>query len=80
MIDPGNQQPVRVLLDAKSTPYIRLTVLALDQVRQVLQDNGIPFQVDPYTVSIDRKPAVAWIRIHKKSDPGQVQIVLDSVA
>lgn len=79
MVDPGNQEAVRVLLDFDRLPYIRLTVQALDQVREVLEKNNIRFQIDPYRISIDHKPAVAWIWIHRKADPEQVQTVLDSV-
>lgn len=80
MVDPGNQRTVRVALDSERKPYIQLTVAALDQVCQLLQSHAISFRVDPHTVSIDHKPAVAWIWIHKNADPARIQTVLDNAA
>lgn len=78
MIDPGTEKPVRVLVDPETGPYIRLSRLAVDQVQQLLKDHGVSFWVDQYWFSVDNRPAVGYVFINKKTDPIQVQTLLDN--
>ena len=79
MIDPGTEKPVRVLMDDETGPYIKLTLKAVDQVQQILNDHGVSFWVGHHWFSIDYKPADGYVWIHKKTDPVYVQTLLDSV-
>lgn len=80
MIDTATQKPIRVSSESPSGPYITLSVNVLDRVHKLLQENGISHWIDHQLISFDGRPAEAIINIHKKSDPHQVQALLDAVA
>ncbi len=78
MIDSSTSKPIRASTDGMSGPYIMVPVGQLDQVRKLLQANGIPHWVDHNAISVDGRPAVAVINLGKGTDPHRVQVLLDA--
>ena len=78
MIDSSTHKPIRVLEDGTAGPYIMVSVKHLEQVRELLSLNEIPYWVDHHAVSIDGKPALTVINLGRGSDPQQVQDLLDN--
>jgi hypothetical protein len=80
MTDSTTKTPIRVSNDVSTGPYIMLPKDQLDEVRRLLETNQIPFWVDHQAVSIDGKPAVVVINIGRRTNPQQVQAILDAAA
>ncbi len=57
---------------------IRVAADQVDEVRKVLDRQGIRHWADMFAVSIDGKPAVTVISLGKNHDAGRVQTVLDA--
>lgn len=58
--------------------YIRVAADQVDEVRKVLDRQGIRHWADTFAVSIDGKPAVTVISLGKNNDAARVQTVLDA--
>ena len=78
MIDSSTSKPIRVSADGTSGPYVMVPVDQLEQVRKLLQANGIPYWVDHNAISVDGRPAVAVVNLGKGTDPLRVQVLLDA--
>ncbi len=78
MIDDSTRKPIRISTDGMSGPYLMVPVRQLDQVRELLQTNGIPYWVDHSAISVDGRPAIAVINLGKRIDPHRVQALLDA--
>ncbi len=77
MIDTMTDKPLQV--DGGSYPYIMLPLSQLDTVRALLDANKISYWVDEEALSVDGEPEVIWINLSRKTDPKEVQQLLDSV-
>lgn len=80
MIDSATQKPIRVLFDAATGPYMKVTVAHLEQVRKVLEDNKISHWVSHHAISVDGRPMTTMIFIKKGTDPDRVQALFDAAA
>ena len=78
MRDAMTGQLIRVSAESASGPYISLSAHEVERVRSILEANNIPFWVDHRFVSVDGKPALAVINLGRKTDPDQVQAILDA--
>lgn len=61
-------------------PYIRVSREHLDRLRKFLEDHGVSFWVDRFAISIDGDPAMTAVHGHPRTDPRQLQDLLDTVA
>lgn len=77
MIDAQTRKPIRVLTEGTARPYIMTSVDQLDRVRELLVGHAIPHWVEPDAISLDGKPAVAFINLGSRSDADRVQSLLD---
>lgn len=80
MIDNYSQKPVKVINDELAGPYIKLSADLIDAVCAILQANNVRYWVEHQTISINGKPFVGVINLDLKSDPQQVQKLLDNAA
>jgi hypothetical protein len=80
MVDTGTEKPIRVQIDAVGGAYIKVSVNGLERLRKLLEDNAVRHWVDHYAVSVDGGPSMTMIYLHRKTDPTQVQALLDNAA
>ena len=78
MTDSSPRKHVRVST-AGAWSHIMVTVDKLDEVRNILSENDIRHWVEHNTISIDGRPAVAFVNLDKRCDPIRVQALLDAV-
>jgi hypothetical protein len=78
MTDTTTDRPIRVSVDEKSGPYIKVPVELLEKVRAVLLENEIPHWVEHIAISVDGAPAETVINIRRGTDPRRVQDLLDA--
>jgi hypothetical protein len=79
MIDSTTKQPIQVRAHDPSLPGVVVPATQLDQVRHLLEANGVRFWVDRHQISFDGLPPVAFIEIARGTDPAWVQSILDTV-
>lgn len=79
MSDATTGMPIQVSTDV-SGPYIMLPAVQVDRVRKILEVHSVPHWVDHLSISVNGKPAVGWIYLGLRTDPGAVQAILDAAA
>lgn len=79
MIDVTSRKPLRVSTDGTAGPYVMVPVSQLDEVRRLLDSNGIRYWVQEDAISLNGAPFVAVVNLGTGTDPGVVQAALDSV-
>jgi hypothetical protein len=80
MIDSATHQPIHVATDELAGSYIMLPLDQLATVRKILDANRIQYWVDRHAISVDGRPAMAFINLGRKTDPLLVQGFLDAAA
>lgn len=80
MIDASTSRPLYVSTDGDSGPYIMVPVRQIDDVRALLDANGVPYWVDEDAISLDGKPEVTVVNLGRGADPAAVQDILDNVS
>ena len=80
MTDTATMQPIRVLVDEATGPYIKLPATQVDQVRAVLDAHEVRFWVSHFAISFEGNPARTSIYIKRGTDAHAVQTFLDAVA
>jgi hypothetical protein len=76
MTDTTTNQPIHVLDGGEGRPHLILPAVLLEQACKVLDGNGIRYSVSPTIISIDGKPATAWIFLKHLTDPNHVLALL----
>ena len=79
MIDTTTSKPITVETDGGEWPYIILPAVKLDEVRALLDTNGIRYWVDAEFLSLDDGPEVAFVNLQRQTDPVRVQQLLDGI-
>jgi hypothetical protein len=79
MTDATTQQRLRVSTGGTAGPYVRVPVSQLEEVKALLNSNGIRFWVGENAISWDGKPEIAVINLGRGANASAVQNVLDSV-
>jgi hypothetical protein len=79
MKDAMTKQPLYVSTDGTAGPYIMVPVTQLDELRQILDRQGIRYSVDEDAISLDGEPEVATVNLGRGGDAKGVQKILDSV-
>ncbi|MCE9533030.1 MAG: hypothetical protein K8T89_18180 [Planctomycetes bacterium] len=77
MTNVMTKNPLRVSNDNKTWPYLSLPVSQLDDVRRLLDRDGIRYTVSPNFLSFDDEPPVTIIRFGRDSDGVAIQAILD---
>jgi hypothetical protein len=77
MIDTATGERLRVSTDGTGGPYIMLPLTQLDEVRELLREQGISFWVDSHAISLDNEPLIAVINLGLDGDAARVQAILD---
>ena len=80
MLDTDLGEPVRVLNDEATGPYIEVSVNQLELVRRLLTDHGVRFWVTHQAISVQGGPFTTTIYIRKGTDPARIQALLDQAA
>ena len=80
MTDPTTKKPICVEIDAKDRPYIETPTSRVDQIRTLLDANGVRFWVDHTAISIDGQPYTTLVYINRGTTAERVQTLLDTVA
>jgi hypothetical protein len=78
MTDTATHKVLRVSTDDLAAPYIKASREQLDKVHKLLEDNGIGHWVDHHVISVDGGPFMGVIYLRRRSDPQQVQAILDA--
>src|SRR5262245_18479625 len=68
MTDVTTTKPLRVLKDSHpdTEPLIIVPVEQLDRLREILDANGVRYEVDEEYLSVDEGPEVAFVNLHWK--------------
>jgi hypothetical protein len=77
MTDTSTSERLRVATDGTAGPYIMLPLSQLDEVRELLNRQEIPFWVDSHAISLDGEPLIAVINLGLYGDASKVQAILD---
>jgi hypothetical protein len=80
MIDTKTRKPIKVVTDDDAEPYITVPLELLERITGILDANQVSYWVDEESLSIDDKPAIIDINLNYRSDPAQVQRLLDSLS
>jgi hypothetical protein len=72
-------KPLRVWAEESEWPWINLPVSQLDEVRRLLDEHDIRYQVDEHILSINEGPFTTLIKLRRGTDGKAVQAILDSV-
>lgn len=78
MTDTTTQQPLRVSTDGTAGPYIMLPLSQLDEVKRLLDSNGIRHWVEENAISLDGAPYIVVVNLGREADAAAVQVLLDS--
>ena len=79
MTDTTTQKRLRVSADGTAGPYIMLPVSQLEEVKALLDRNGIRFWVEENAISWNGKPETTVINFGRGGNASAVQTILDSV-
>lgn len=79
MTDVTTQQRLHVSTEGTAGPYILLPVSQLEDVKRLLDRDGIFYWVEENFISINGAPATAVIDLGRNGDAQAVQAILDSV-
>ncbi len=79
MIDVTTNKPLHVWGDGSPWPWIVLPVSQLDQVRQLLDNHGIRYEVEDQVISFNDEPETAHIHLGRGTDAKAVQAILDGI-
>jgi len=79
MIDAITERPLSVSTDGNSGPYIMVPVSQLEELRLLLDGNGVPYWVDQEAISLDGRPEVTVVNLGSDTDPNAIQKLLDEV-
>jgi hypothetical protein len=77
MTDATTHQRLRVSTDGTAGPYIAVPVSQLEEVKALLNRNGIRYLVDENAISLDGKPEIAVINLGRGANAPSVQNILD---
>jgi hypothetical protein len=77
--DTTTKKPLYVSTNGTAGPYIMLPVSQLDEVRRLLDSQGVGYWVEENVISLNGAPEVAVINLGRGGDAAAVQAVLDSV-
>lgn len=77
MIDASTKGKIYVSTDGTAGPYIMVPVSQLAEVRNILDENRIPYAVEENAISLDGEPLIAIIDLASSVDPKFVQDLLD---
>lgn len=80
MIDTSTQKPLHVSTGGNTGPYIMVPVAQVQDVRSLLDGEGIPYWVDEVAISLDGKPEVTVVNLSRDADATAIQSLLDSAA
>ena len=76
MTDTTTGKPLRVLTSAIA-PYLKLPYSQVDEVRHLLDAEGIYYDVSSSVISVNGGPQMAWINFGRKGIAEKIQSVLD---
>ena len=77
MNDSTTKQPLRVLTAGRTSSYFVLPFTQLDEVRRLLETNGIRYWVSDSIISFNGAPEVAYVYLGRREDVPIVQKLLD---
>jgi len=79
MIDATTRKPLSVSTDGTAGPYLIVQFLQLDDIRRLLDENGVRYWVGEDVFSFDGGPEEAMINFGRGADVDAIQAVLDGV-
>ena len=79
MRDINTNEAIRVVRFNPSLPFLIVPYVQLDQIRKVLDEHRLRYEVSEETLSIDDGPEEIFVRFARGTDPEHVQRLLDSV-
>jgi hypothetical protein len=79
MIDVTTKERLIVYLAENAPPYLVVPEQQLDAILKVLDANGVRYYAEDESYSIDDRPAVTFINLHRSTDPVRVQELLDGI-
>ena len=82
MTDSQAREKIRVSTDGTAGPYIMVPLAQLKRVRDLLDKNQVTYwvEVESDAVSVNGKPAIAFIILGASADANEVQALLNSAA
>jgi hypothetical protein len=80
MTDSQAREKIRVSTDGTAGPYIMVPLEQLKRVRDLLDKNQVTYWVESDAISVDGKPAIAFINLGVSADANEVQALLNSAA
>lgn len=78
MIDVSTSKPLRVLTFKASGPYMRVSFDQFDEIRGLLDRQGIRYHVPPNWLSFNGGPEMGIVRLVTGIDAVAVQAILDA--
>jgi hypothetical protein len=78
MIDVITREPIVVYQEGGGGPYIMVPSDQLDAVENILSANNVPYWTDSHAISLDGKPAIAFINLGRGANAEKVQRLLDA--
>ena len=77
MIDTSNGERLQLSTESESGPYLDLPLSQVDEVRKLLDREGITYWVDSLAISFDGEPETTVISFSRYVDAARVQAMLD---
>ncbi len=77
MKDVTTGEPLKIMTDGITGPYMFIPVNQLEKVTALLNENRIEHWVEDDVISIDGAPEDAVINFGRESDPATIQRILD---
>ena len=79
VLDVLTEQPLNVSTDGTAGPYIIVPLSQLDQLKQLLKQNGVAFSVEKTGISLNGKPVDVVVNLELGANIEAIQRILDSI-
>lgn len=80
MMDKTTNQPLRLVVAPNNGgAFLRLPYLQVEELRQVLDAQGIRYWVEEMVYSYNGGPQIAIVQFGKNNNPETIQAILDSI-
>ena len=79
MFDTDLGKPIKVVAHEQSVASIRLSEKHMDQVKKLLEENGVPNWMAHNLISYERGPFIGRIYLRRVKDAEKAQAILDLV-
>jgi len=78
MTDTTTKKPIRVRNGGIAGPYLKVPFTQIDDIRRLLDEHRIRYEVSENVISFNGAPEVAWVKFGRDGDTTVIQKIFDS--